>query len=148
MNMIDQYFALEPTIVEALKSSIPEIKTIHTPFNIEEMLEITNEEVALSVIYFDDRVAGSAGQGGASTIFQQWLVVLSIRDASSQLQETNAIRELAAPHIGKVLSTMNGLDPTVAGFDVFKRVNSPVRSGGKTGHFYFPMMFECLMFNV
>jgi hypothetical protein len=145
--MIDNYFALEPVIVEALKNNIPEIETIHTPFSIEEMLGMTNEEVALSVIYFDDRVAGSVGQGQAGAIYQQWLVVLSVRDASSQLQQTNAIRELAAPHIQKVLKVMNALDPEIAGFDVFKRANSPVRSGGQTGHFYFPMMFECLMFN-
>ena len=145
--MSESYFALEPVIVKALQDNIPEIKTIHTPFNIEEMLGITNEEVALSVIYFDDRVAGNAGQGQVSTIYQQWLVVLSVREASSQLQQTNAIRELAAPHIQKVLKVMSGRDPEIAGFDVFKRTNSPVRSGGQTGHFYFPMMFECLMFN-
>lgn len=63
---------------------------------------------------------GNAGQGQVSTIYQQWLVVLSVREASSQLQQTNAIRELAAPHIQKVLKVMSGLDPEIAGFDVFK----------------------------
>lgn len=145
--MSESYFALEPVIVDALRGNIPEIKTIHTPFDIEEMLGITNEEISLSVIYFDDRVAGNKGQGQANTIYQQWLVVLSVRDASSQLQQTNAIRELASPHIKNILETMSGLDPEIAGFDVFKRTNSPVRSGGKSGHFYFPIMFECLMFN-
>ena len=63
------------------------------------------------------------------------------------MQQTDAIRESAAPQSQRVLKVMSGLDPEIAGFDVFKRTNSPVRSGGQTGHFYFPMMFECLMFN-
>lgn len=140
--MIDNYFALEPVIVEALKSNIPEIETIHTPFNIEEMLGMTNEEVALSVIYFDDRVGDEAARGRVSIIHQQWLVVLSLREASSQLQSTNEIRKKAEPYIQMILKTMQGLDSKLAGSRPFKRVSSPVRSGGKSSFFYIPFMFE------
>ena len=140
--MIDNYFALEPVIVEALKNNIPEIETIHTPFSIEEMLGMTNEEVALSVIYFDDRVGDEAVKGRVNIIHQQWLVVLSLREASSQLQSTNEIRKKAEPYIQMILKTMQGLDPKLTGSRPFKRVNSPARSGGQSSFFYIPFMFE------
>lgn len=141
MSMINQYFALEPIIVDALKAEFDAIP-IYTPFNIEQMLTMSNDDVSLHVIYFDDRVADDAGQGRASVIYQQWLVVLCIRDATAQLQHTNAIRTKAQPHIKKLLGVMQGLDPKLIGAKRFKRVNSPVRAGGQSSFCYLPFMFE------
>lgn len=141
MNMIDQYFRLEPIIVNALKAEFGDVP-VFTPFNIEQMLNLSNEEVSLNVIYFDDRVTDDAGQGRASMIYQQWLVVLCIRDATAQLQQTNAIREKAQPLVKKILSIMQGLNPNLIGAKRFKRVNSPVRAGGQSSFCYLPFMFE------
>ncbi len=139
--MIDQYFALEPIIVDALKSELGTVP-IYTPFSIEEMLTLTNDEISVHVIYFDDRVTDDAGQGRASVVHQQWLVVLCLRDASAQLQQTNAIRTKAAPYINKILHVMPGFNPNMIGTKRFKRINSPVRAGGKSSFCYLPFMFE------
>lgn len=141
MSMIDQYFALEPIIADALKAEFDAVP-IYTPFNIEQMLSLSNDDVSLHVIYFDDRVADDAGQGRASMVYQQWLVVLCLRDATAQLQQTNAIRAKAQPYIQKLLSVMQGLDPKLIGAKRFKRANSPVRAGGQSSFCYLPFMFE------
>lgn len=143
--MIDQYFALEPVIVDALKAEFEGVP-IFTPFSIEQMLTASNEDISLHVIYFDDRVASDAGQGNMSVIYQQWLVVLCLRDATAQLQHTNAIRQKAQPYINKILSTMQGFDPEIDGADVFKRTNSPVRAGGQSSFCYLPFMFEIQLY--
>lgn len=143
--MIDQYFALEPVIVDALKAEFEGVP-IFTPFNIEQMLTASNEDISLHVIYFDDRVASDAGRGALSTIYQQWLVVLCLRDATAQLQQTNAIRAKAQPYIKKLLSVMQGFDPDISGVDVFKRANSPVRASGQSSFCYLPFMFEIQLY--
>ncbi|WP_122897757.1 hypothetical protein [Acinetobacter sp. B51(2017)] len=145
MSMIQQYFGLEPILVDVLKAKFGELP-IYTPFSIEEMLENSNDEVSLNVIYFDDRIGDDAVQGRNSVVHQQWLIVLCIRDASSQLQQTNAIRTKAQPYIETLLSTMQGFDPKLVGARRFKRVNSPVRAGGKSSFCYLPFMFEIPLF--
>lgn len=142
MSMIDQYFALEPIIVDALKTQFDDQLQIFTPFNIEQMLTMSNDEVSLHVIYFDDRIGDDAGQGRASVIYQQWLIVLCLRDATAQLQHTNAIRAKAAPYVKQTLEVMQGLNPNLIGAKRFKRVNSPVRAGGQSSFCYLPFMFE------
>lgn len=136
------YFVLEPMLVERIKQEVPGLVEVNTPFNIEEMLEASNNSPSVSIIYYDDRVAGDAGRGEMSVTYQQWLVVLSVRHSGAQLQETSVIRKEAEPFIDRILDAMKGFNPQVVGFKTFKRTNSPVRVGGKAGHCYFPFMFE------
>ncbi|UUM26273.1 hypothetical protein [Acinetobacter colistiniresistens] len=146
MTAINDYFAVEPLLVERLQTEMPEILDVNTPFTIETMLEGTNNAPSISVIYFDDRVGESASNGSSATIFQQWLVVLCIRDAEAQLQNTNTLRKEADPFIRKLLDTLQGFNPQVPGYRMFKRANSPVRIGNSPGFAYFPFMFEIQVF--
>ena len=129
-------------IVGAIKDGVPNLVEVNTPFSIEDMLECTNNSPSVSVIYYDDRVAGDAGRGEMSVIYQQWLIVLSINHSGAQLQDTSEIRKEAEPFIEKILEIMKGFNPQITGFKTFKRANSPVRVGGKSGHCFFPFMFE------
>ena len=146
MTVIQDYFAVEPILVEKIKTAMPDLVDVNTPFTIEAMLEGSNNAPSVSVIYFDDRVSESVGNGSSATVFQQWLVVLCIRDAGAQLQNTNSLRKEADPFIRNLLDTLQGFNPQVAGYRMFKRANSPVRIGSSPGFAYFPFMFEIQMF--
>lgn len=136
------YFVLEPILVDRIKKEVTGLIEVNTPFNIEEMLEASNNSPSVSIIYYDDRVAGDAGRGEVSITYQQWLVVLSVRHSGAQLQDTSPIRKEAEPYIDKILESLKGFNPKITGFKHFKRTNCPVRVGGKSGHCYFPFMFE------
>ncbi len=139
--MQSDYFALEPVIVERLKA-IAGVLAINTPFNVDDMLQITNCSPSLNVIYVGDRVGESAGRGRAVPITQQWLIVLAVNDASSQLEETSNIRKTADPFIREILAKMQGFDPEITGFRPFERVDSGVNVGSASGFAYFPYLFE------
>ena len=106
------------------------------------MKQCLNESPSINIIYFDDRIGESASNGKTANIYQQWLVVLCVRNAEAQLQQTNEIRKDADPLIRKVLDTLQGFDPKVEGYRMFKRANSPVRIGNSPGFAFFPLMFE------
>ena len=146
MTIIQDYFAVEPVLVDRIQTDMPELVEVNTPFTIEAMLEGSNNAPSVSVIYFDDRVSESVGNGSSATIFQQWLVVLCIRDAGAQLQNTNSLRKEADPFIRKLLDALQGFNPQIAGYRMFKRANSPVRIGSSPGFAYFPFMFEIQVF--
>ena len=146
MTVINDYFAAESILLERIKTEIPELIEVNTPFSIEEMIEASNCAPSASIIYFDDRVADSTGNGKISTTFQQWLIVLCVRDEAAQLQDTNSIRAQADPLIRKLLDTLQGFDLNVRGYRPLKRANSPVRIGGQSGFAYFPFMFEIQIF--
>ena len=84
MTIIQDYFAVEPVLVDRIQTDMPELVEVNTPFTIEAMLEGSNNAPSVSVIYFDDRIGDSASNGSSATVFQQWLVVLCIRDAGAQ----------------------------------------------------------------
>lgn len=139
--MPSNYFALEPLIVEKLKE-IEGILAINTPFSVDDMLQITNVSPSLNVIYVGDQVGESVARGRAAPITQQWLIVLAIQDASSQLEETSNIRKIADPLICELLDKMQGFNPNLTGYRPFERVNAGVNVGSASGFAYFPYLFE------
>lgn len=137
------YFAMEPEIVARLKTGIPELEEVYTPFSVDQMLELTNLTPSAHVIYVGDRVADNAGKGEGSEIYQQWLLVLSLNDAAAQLEQTNSIRASAAPLIRKLLMAFQGFSPDIIPFGTFKRVHAGVEVGSDdAGNAYFPFLFE------
>lgn len=137
------YFAMEPVIVARLKSEIPELEEVYTPFSVDDMLQLTNVSPSVSIIYVGDRVGDSAGAGKASQVYQQWLMVLSINDATAQLEQTNSIRASAAPLIFKLLKAFQGYRPGIVPYGAFKRANAGVEVGSDgAGNAYFPFLFE------
>ncbi|MFS1560238.1 hypothetical protein ACLIL2_006205 [Acinetobacter radioresistens] len=118
------------------------ILAVNTPFSVDDMLQITNIAPALNVIYVGDRVGDNVGQGRSNMVTQQWLIVLTVRDASSQLNQTSNIRKEADPLIRELLSKMQGFNPQIAGFRSFERVDAGVQIGSSSGFAYFPFLFE------
>lgn len=144
--MLSNYFALEPVLVERIKSGMPDVIAVYTPFSVDDMLQLTNASPSVSIIYAGDRVVDEAGNGKASVIYQQWLVVLAVRDDSSQLDQTQSLRAKADPLIRQILAAMQGFNPNIAGYRAFKRVADGVGVGSAAGFGYFPFMFESQVF--
>lgn len=144
--MPSNYFALEP-IIKAHLQDIESIQAVYTPFSVDDMLESTAVAPSISVIYVDDRVGESAGNGSASIVYQQWLVVLCVEEAGSQLEDTTQIRNEASPMILEILKRMQGFNPDVLGFKQFKRANAGVQHMSAAGKLWLPYLFECQMIN-
>ena len=144
--MPSNYFALEP-IIKAHLQDIESIQAVYTPFSVDDMLESTAVAPSISVIYVDDRVGESAGNGSASIVYQQWLVVLCVEEAGSQLEDTTQIRNTASPMILEILKRMQGFNPDVLGFKQFKRANAGVQHMSAAGKLWLPYLFECQMIN-
>lgn len=144
--MPSNYFALEP-IIKAHLQDIESIQAVYTPFSVDDMLESTAVAPSISVIYVDDRVGESAGNGSASIVYQQWLIVLCVEDAGSQLEDTTQIRNAASPMILEILKRMQGFNPDVFGFKQFKRANAGVQHMSAAGKLWLPYLFECQMIN-
>ena len=144
--MPSNYFALEP-IIKAHLQDIESIQAVYTPFSVDDMLESTAVAPSISVIYVDDRVGESAGNGSASIVYQQWLIVLCVEEAGSQLEDTTQIRNAASPMILEILKRMQGFNPGVLGFKQFKRANAGVQHMSAAGKLWLPYLFECQMIN-
>ena len=147
MQKNDNYFALEPDIVDRIKSLIPEIIEVATPFSVEDLFESIVGDVGIGVIYVGDRISETSGDGKANVIYQQWLIALGVSDASAQLSDTMSIRELADPYIRKILAAMQGYQPNIVGYKRFMRVDAgvPVGKVVESGRAFFPFLFESQM---
>ena len=139
--MPSNYFALE-SIIKGRLQDIESIQAVYTPFSVDDMLESTAVAPSISVIYVDDRVGESAGNGSASIVYQQWLIVLCVEDAGSQLEDTTQIRNAASPMILEILKRMQGFNPDVFGFKQFKRANAGVQHMSAAGKLWLPYLFE------
>lgn len=139
--LITNYFGAEAEIVQRLRTSLPELKEVYTPFSLADMLESSQASPAVHVIYGGDRVVNSeVNRGGMRQVDQQWLVILAIRSAKAQLQQTKEIRVEAGILIPRVLDALQGWAP-VEWMRPLSRVGGP--SAGYSSSFaYFPFMFE------
>ena len=141
------YFALEQPIVDQLKT-IDGIEAVYTHFSIEDMMQGTAASPSVSVIYIDDRIGETLNNGQVNCIYQQWLIVLAVEEAGSQLENTIEIRKKASPFIIEVLKKLQGFDADLAGVDVLQRANAGVQHMSAAGKLWIPFLFEAKIFNV
>lgn len=151
MTAISNYFAVEPLIVQHIKASMPNLVSVDTPFDIDAMLNHSHDTPSVSVIYHNDRIGEAVGRGKINPQYQQWLIVLKVRDAQAQSRDTNALRAYANPFILQLLDCMQGFDPktlepNLIAYREFRRADSPVGVGSDVGFGYFPFLFEIQMF--
>ena len=140
-KLITDYFAAEQAIVDKLRGDVPELKEIYTPFSIADMLEASQSSPCVHVIYAGDKPqADPAGRGAAGSVNQQWMVVLAVRSAKAQLQQTKEIRGQAGALVPKILGALQGWAP-VEWMRPLSRVGGPP-AGYSSSFAYFPFMFE------
>ena len=139
--LITDYFGAEQAIVDRLRAALPELKEIYTPFSIADMLEASQASPSAHVIYAGDKPQlDPAGRGSTNMVSQQWLVVLAVRSAKAQLQQTKEIRGQAGILVPKVLGALQGWAP-VEWMRPLSRVGGPP-AGYSSSFAYFPFMFE------
>lgn len=151
MTAITDYFAVEPLLVQHIKDNVANLIDVDTPFDIDDMLQNSNTAPAVSVIYYGDRMGDNLGKGTMTSQYQQWLIVLKVRDAAAQSGNTNSLRAYANPFILQLLECMQGFEPKkrlleLKAYRHFKRADSPVGAGSSSGFGYFPFLFEVQMF--
>lgn len=150
MNNITDYFGAEAAIEARLKELVTDVpaKHVFTPFSVADMMESSQPSPSIHLIYAGDIVqnSGNAAPGVSrpgltrQPIDQRWLVVLAVRSAKAQLQDTAEIRSKAGVIIPKVLDALQGWAP-VEWMRPLSRVGGP--SAGYSSSFaYFPFMFE------
>lgn len=148
---VSNYFAVEPIIVKHIKANVPNLEEVNTPFDIDDMLDGISATPSVSVIYYGDRVGDSSSNGKVVSQYQQWLIVLKVSNATAQSKNTNELRAYASDFIIGLKNCMQGFDPksvspNLTAYRQFKRVDSPVSNGSRSGFGYFPFLFEIQMF--
>lgn len=143
--LIVNYFEPEAAIVARLQAEVPGIIKIYTPFDLQGVVEGSQASPALHVVYSGDGVGGAspgpqAGAGTAKIVDQRWLVVLAVRTAAAQLQDTTEIRTKAGELIPRILGALQGWQP-VQWMRPLARVSGP-SSGYSSSFAYFPFLFE------
>lgn len=141
--LITDYFAAESAIIARLKSQVGSLvpeKHYFTPFGIGEMLESSQPSPAIHVIYAGDVPAETAGRGEQTFVNQRWLVVLAIRCATAQLQDTLKIRQDAGKIVPSLLDALQGWAP-VEWMRPLSRVGGPP-AGYSSAFAYFPFLFQ------
>lgn len=143
--LITDYFEAEEAIIARLTDKVPGIVKIYTPFDLQGVLESSQASPALHVVYAGDVVGGTGpgpqvGAGAGKIVDQRWLVVLAVRTAGAQLQDTTAIRKKAGVLVPRVLDALQGWQP-VQWMRPLARVSGP-SSGYSSSFAYFPFLFE------
>ena len=141
-----QYFAVEPLLVEHITNNVSGLVEVDTPFSIESMLDNSNNAPSISVIWYGERFSEQVGRDSRTKSIQydQWLIVLKVRDTESQSSDTQSIRALADPLIMQIHDCLMNFNPQLLGYGRFDKTSCPVTSGSDSGFAYFPFMFEIL----
>ena len=141
-----EYFAVEPTLVEHIKTNVAGLIEVDTPFSIEEMLDNRNNAPSVSLIWYGERFSEQVGRNGQSKSIQydQWLIVLKINDTYAQSVDTHSIRALADTYIMQLHDCLMDFNPNIQGYGRFNKTSCPVTNGSDSGFAYFPFMFEIL----
>lgn len=138
--LITDYFSAEQVIVAQLRAALPEVKEIYTPFSVADMLEASQASPCIHVIYAGDRPVVDASNRPTAFVDQSWLIVLAVRSAKAQLQQTKEIRGQAGILVPKILGALQGWAP-VEWMRPLSRVGGPP-AGYSSSFAYFPFMFE------
>lgn len=144
-ELITNYFAAEQAIVERLRDKVAGTVKIYTPFDLQGVVESSQASPAIHVVYSGDVVGGTgtgpqAGAGAAKIVDQRWLVVLAVRTAAAQLQDTAEIRVKAGEFIPQILDALQGWQP-VEWMRPLARISGPT-AGYSSSFAYFPFLFE------
>lgn len=140
--IFNNYFDIEEKLVDAVTCAMgTDIKAVYTPFNVSDMVESSQVTPAVHIIYAGDTIPGAeAGKNVAALVQQRWLVVLAVRHANAQLQDTRQIRSEAGPLILKLLRGLKGIKLTEVGRPLQRIAGAPP-VGYSSSFSYFPFLF-------
>lgn len=137
--MIENWFALEPLLVERIKSRVPTDVLVAGIQDESGVSEATLGNAAILIMYHGDRPGDSAGHGAASIDYQQWLIWVAVKNAT-QGDGGAAKRASAGRLIVQVKRALSGWEPN-DDFDALKKIPAP-RPGYTAAFGYFPLAYE------
>lgn len=141
--MITDYFEAGKAITARLKGALTEVPSdcFFTPSSLADMLEISQPSLAIHVLYWRDVVTrATVGRGEKNKIDQQWTVILAVRNPGAQLGDTTEIQDEAGLLIPKLLTALQGWQPT-EWMQPLGRVPS-LPAGYSSAFAYYPFTFE------
>lgn len=138
--MLADYLAAESLIVERLRDQVQDLRAVLSAADLAGVEERSQVTPALHVLYYGDRLGATQGHNAGQIVYQQWLVVVSVRNARGQVSG-QAARSDAGPIMAQVIGAMLGWQPSVD-FRPFGRVTAPRPSYRPGGYAYFPLAFE------
>lgn len=138
------YLALEPLIIDRLKTEVPTLRAVLSADALADLAEGVQTTPAAYVLYDGDDVPSAdgkrAGDGARQLVSQRWLVVLAVRNARGG----SDAREDAGPLLTQILAALAGYHPQPAPpsqvYRPLKRAQAP-RPGYHAGYGYFPLLF-------
>lgn len=140
--MIVNWLAIEPLLVERLKSGLdPEVYVA----SVEDVVSL--EESALAdlnvlLLYGGERLGSSAGSGSAGIEYQRWIVAVAVRLAV-QSDGGAARRAEAGPILSTVRRLLSGWEPG-PDFGEFTKIAPPAPYYSPSFG-YFPVSYETLI---
>lgn len=137
--MTDHYLSAEGYLIEQLKAKVPGFKAVLSAADLAGVLEAAQQTPAAHVLYWGERLGDSTGRGRAQMSYQQWLIVIATRNASTQ-RTGEAARNEAGPLIDAMLSALQGWAP--ANGQPLQRIPGPKAAYTRGGFAYFPFLFE------
>ncbi len=132
------YFEVEPGIVALLETEFPDIE-VRAPASLGELQEQSQGDLNLYLLYAGDLVVAQSSDGEQVQVDQQWMVVLSVRNASAQLDSSRS-RAAAGPLIARLLRCLMGREPSAFSGPLIR--GSGQAAGYSSSFAYFPFMFK------
>ena len=132
------YFEVEPGIVALLAAEFPDIE-VRSPASLGELLEQSQGDVNLYVLYAGELIAGQTSDGMQAQVDQQWMVVLSVRNTAAQLDASKS-RAVAGPIASRLLRCLMGQEPSAFSGPLIR--GSGQAAGYSSSFAYFPFMFK------
>lgn len=138
---MNNHLALEPLLIERLKSAVPEFREVIGMADMAGIHEASQNAPLAQVLYRGDTLpsGNSAGQGSTQMVVQTWWVVVVVFSARNTLSGAG-VREDAGTLISSVLEALSGWPPGQV-FMPMQRVNAPSPEFN-AGFGYFPLAFE------
>lgn len=133
------YLAAGPLLVARVKDQVAGLRHVLPATELSAMKETGLPSPSAFVIYDGDRLGDSALRGQSRVVYQRWLVVLAVRNAT-QGDGGQAIQDEAGPLLSSILGALQGhiLSPD---HRPLIRVQAP-KPGYSAAFAYYPLAFE------
>ncbi len=147
---LDDYLAIEEPLVERLREAVPELVTVTTAAELEDVANLRQKPPPAAIVIYDgDDVPqtpqSEAARGQRQVVLQRWLVVIAVQNVRDQRQGSSVRRE-AGPLMVKVIRAVAGWQPPVPNTRPLMRAPGTPGPAFEAGYGYFPLLFIARVF--
>jgi hypothetical protein len=139
--LLDDYLFLGPLLQARLVGQVPDVP-VDVCETVQQVLAADRRPLVLMVMWagdrFDETERGRAGNGASQVVFQRWLVLLALNNASP---EKDARHLRAGPLLSAVHKALAGWTPEGSS-RAMRRANAAMRPDITPQKAIYPMGFE------